>query len=200
MMFPRAIVLAGGASTRFGSDKALADVGGRTLTALCVSRLLEVFRQVFVVAKQPDQLGVRAGERVRLIRDGFGDYASLLGLFEGLRRSDRTLNYITGCDMPGVVPGLIELQYRLVRGGDCALRCDQTGRVQPFGGFYSQKALPVLERFVREKHFKLADVLSELDVRTVSFETAARLDPDLRSFYNVNTPADLTRLLPSLDQ
>jgi len=195
MMFPRAIVLAGGASARFGSDKALADVGGRTLTALCVSRLLEVFRKVLVVAKQPGQLDIRAGERVRLIHDGFAEYAALLGLFEGLRRSDRTLNYVTGCDMPGVVPELIALQYRLVRGSDCALPCDQAGRAQPFGGFYSKKALPTLERFVREKHFKMADVLSELDVRIVPFETMARLDPDLRSFWNVNTPADLAGLL-----
>jgi len=195
MVFPRAIVLAGGASARFGSDKALADAGGRTLTALCVSRLLEVFKQVFVVAKQPGQLDIRTGERVRLIHDGFAEYAALLGLFEGLRRSDRTLNYVTGCDMPGVVPELIALQYRLVRGSDCALRCDQAGRAQPFGGFYSKKALPTLERFVREKHFKMADVLSELDVRIVPFETMARLDPDLRSFWNVNTPADLAGLL-----
>ena len=200
MMFPRAIVLAGGASTRFGSDKALANVAGRTLTALCVSRLLEVFKQVFVVAKQPGQLDVRAGERVRLIHDGFADYASLVGLFEGLRRSDRTLNYVTGCDMPGVVPELIELQYRLARGTDCALRCDQAGRAQPFGGFYSKKALPVLERFVREKHFKMADVLAELDVRTIPFDTVASLDPDLRSFWNVNTPADLDRILTLLDR
>jgi len=193
-MLPRAIILAGGASTRFGTDKAVADVGGRTLTALCVSRLLDVFDRILVVAKNPDALGVEPSDRVRLVRDAVRIHAPLLGLFEGLRRSDRTLNYVVGCDMPGAVPDLIALQYRLARGRDCALRCDEVGRVQPFGGFYSKKALPVIERCVAEKRFKMTDMLSKLDARIIPFDTVARLDPDLRSFWNVNTPADLDRL------
>lgn len=194
VMLPRAIVLAGGASRRFGSDKALADMGGRNLVELIVDDLLAVFAKVFVVTKHPTALGLVSSDRLRLIHETHPARAALVGIMEGLRHTDRTLNYVTGCDMPGVAPHLIAELYRLARGADCALRCDEAGQVQPLGGFYSTRALPKIERLVAEERFRITEALDELKTHVMPFETVARLDPELRSFWNVNTPDDLAGL------
>lgn len=193
-MLPRAILLAGGKSSRFGSDKSRAEVDGRTLTALCVSRLLGIFSRVIVVAKEPAGLGVDGSDRVRIVREIKPEYAALIGLRQGLSSSDRRLNYVTGCDMPGVVPELIAALYAMSRGRDCALRCDDRGRPQPLGGFYSKSALPAIQRAIADRQFRLSSLLDTLDVAGMPYDAVTRLDPRLQSFENVNTREDLNRL------
>jgi len=193
-MLPCAIVLAGGKSSRFGSDKAMADIGGVTLTEFTVSGLLRVFSRVLVVAKDPEKLGLDPDERVRLVRDESSTYAALVGIIEGLKSSSHVLNYITGCDMPAVEPGLISVLYSLVRGKDCALRCDETGMPQPMGGFYSKRALARLELFMEQGEFRLSTVIRALDITPAPFELVRSLDPELRSSWNVNTPEDLAHI------
>lgn len=193
-MLPRAILLAGGKSSRFGSNKAVADIGGQTLSAYCVSRLLDIFAKVIVVAKGPTELGLGQNERVRLVCDSSPECAAIIGLCEGLRRADRILNYVTGCDMPGVVPELVNALHALAKGNDCALRCDRAGKLQPLGGFYSKAALPTIENFVMAGDYRLSSLLESLRVTSLPFPAVARLDPQLRSFVNVNTRSDLDTL------
>lgn len=191
---PRAILLAGGASSRFGSDKATVPFRGTTLVAWQVTQLLAVFARVLVVAKDPERLGLRAETRVRLVGEEHPTHAALIGIVTGLRASDRAMNYVVGVDMPGTVPAVIHALYARMRGREASLRTDEAGRVQALGGFYSRRALPVLERHVAAERFRLTEVLAELDVARVSYGELRAMDPEGRSFWNVNTVDDLVAL------
>lgn len=195
-MLPRAIVLAGGKSSRFGSDKACADVGGLTLTELCVSNLLELFDEVTVVAKDAHLFPMRQEGRVRVIGDCSATYAAILGLRAGLRLADRQINYITGCDMPLVVPGLIRRLYRLAWGRDCAVRCDERESAQPLGGFYSRTCLPSIDAMIASEDYRLRHLVQLSNSARLPHREVLALDPDMRSFCNINTVAD-AKMLPS---
>lgn len=194
-MLPRAILLAGGKSSRFGSNKAVANFGGETLAAYCITSLLEVFSKVTVVAKKPVELGLRPGERVRFVYDDAPEHAAMIGLLGGLKHSDRTINYVTACDMPGIVPELIETLYTLARGMDCALRCDENCRLQPLGGFYSKSALYKIQSFVAAGNLRMSSLLGDLTVAKLPFTAISTLDPNFRSFQNVNTCEDMSQVI-----
>ncbi len=191
---PRAILLAGGASRRFGSDKATAPFRGTTLVAYQVEQLLGLFARVLVVAKDPERLALPPDPRVRLVKETHPDQAALVGLVTGLHASDRQLSYVVGVDMPGIVPALIHRLYAEARRHDAALRMDESGRLQPLGGFYSTRALPVLERRLAAGQFRLMELLEELDVAVLPFHETRALDPEGRSFWNVNMVEDLRAL------
>lgn len=198
-LLPRAIVLAGGASSRFGTDKAVVDIGGQTLTAFIVKELLKLFQRVLIVAKSPELLGVAASDRVYLLREDSSSRATLLGICTGLQHSDRMLNYIVGCDMPGIVPEVIRELYRLSRNHDAALRQDAEGEWHPLGGFYTKRALPLLQRQLAAGNYRLRSILPSLQIASLPIERLRALDANMRSFWNINTPEDLHSILNGLN-
>jgi molybdenum cofactor guanylyltransferase len=168
------VLLVGGASTRFGSPKALARLGGRTLAeigwealAFCDERL--------AVGKHEDALELPFG----VLDDGTDVRAPIAGVVAGLRAATHERCVVLPVDTPSVTPAALEALA--AAGGDAAV--PQTG---PLPGAYSRSALPVLERRLAAGELALRAALAELDVRAVMIE------PHLLA--NVNTPHDLARL------
>jgi molybdopterin-guanine dinucleotide biosynthesis protein A len=173
------VLLLGGASTRFGSPKALARVGGSTLAELAWGRLAWCSER-FAVGKTADSLPLP----FPVLDDGSVVRAPLVGLVAGLRSARYDLVVVLPVDMPWMTEDALR---RL------AEACRQVA-VPPSGplpGAYRRTALPVLERRLREGRLKLRDALSELDVCVVD------IDPALLA--NVNRPEDLPQESQRLD-
>lgn len=101
-----AAVLAGGLSTRFGSDKAMAVFGGETLLARAVRTLREAgFSQILVVAKEPGRYAAFA----EAVADETPIQTPLAGLRAALRASRHELVFACAADMPFVAdPRLLD--------------------------------------------------------------------------------------------
>jgi molybdopterin-guanine dinucleotide biosynthesis protein A len=65
--------------------------------------------------------------------------------------------------------------------------------LQPMHALYHRNCLPIIERLLHAKEFKIQRLADDpaLRVRLVLPEELPLLDPDARSFYNINTPDDL---------
>src|SRR5690242_17463127 len=98
-----AAVLAGGASRRMGRPKAALPYGASTLLEFQTERLSEMFDEVLVVAKDapPSPLGP-----ARLVRDGDGRLAAIVGLVRALEEA-RDRVFVLGVDLPAVAPALV---------------------------------------------------------------------------------------------
>jgi molybdenum cofactor guanylyltransferase len=110
-----AIVLAGGASSRFGSDKLAADLGGRSLLHHALEAVGSASGSIVVVvapdAPEPRLPPALAG-RVRVARDQVAHAGPLAGLAAGLaaiRDEPPGIALVVGGDMPGLVPGVLRL-------------------------------------------------------------------------------------------
>jgi molybdopterin-guanine dinucleotide biosynthesis protein A len=168
------ILLVGGASSRFGSPKALARMGGETLAerawqalAWCDERL--------ALGKVDDALALP----FPLHDDGSEVRAPIAGVVAGLRLARNDVCVVLPVDCPRVTPAVLGSLAAACR--DAAV--PQTG---PLPGAYRRSALPALERRLRAGELSLRTALTELDVRTVE------LDPALLA--DVDSPADLLAL------
>ncbi len=169
------ILLVGGASTRFGSPKALARLNGETLAERAWRTLGEACAHRLAVGK--------AEELIRLdlpvLDDGTEVRAAMAGLVAGLRAAPTDVSVVVPVDMPLVTPGLL-----LELADACAdAAVPQTG---PLPGAYRKSALPVLERRLAEGRYALREALDELDT--------GRLEIDDSFLVNVNTKDELRRL------
>ena len=72
------------------------------------------------------------------------------------------------------------------------------GREEPLHAFYRRTCVPAIEGLLDGGRRRFVDFLPEVRVRYVSQEEIERFDPEGRSFWNVNSKADLARLLPLL--
>ncbi|TMA15148.1 MAG: molybdenum cofactor guanylyltransferase [Deltaproteobacteria bacterium] len=123
-----AIVLAGGRSTRFGSDKSLALLRGEPLLAHVLRACAKRFADVLLVAKEPSRYGSFSGN-ARLIRDRALVSTPLAGIEAGLAVSTAEIAFCCGGDMPFAVdPSLLEALFafatalRGVPAGDLSAR------------------------------------------------------------------------------
>jgi molybdenum cofactor guanylyltransferase len=189
------IILAGGASTRMGRNKALLPVPGREDVTF-VEQLVAVFgscsSEVIVVARDEMSASDYQLEGVRVVGDQIPGYGPLMGLYTGLMamRAQRAL--VVAVDMPFVQPALVA--FLLAQPLTDALLVPVVERVpQVLLALYPRSVLPLVEQVIQQGR---RDPRSLLNVATVQYIDEAQLrkvDPQLRSFINVNTPEELQR-------
>jgi molybdopterin-guanine dinucleotide biosynthesis protein A len=162
------ILLVGGASTRFGSPKALAELAGETLAERTWRLLGEACAERLAVGRA-DGLPFPA-----LADRGTGPVAAIAA---GLRAASHEIAVVVPVDMPLLTPEALGLLARACR--DAAVA--QAG---PLPCAVARRALPAFETDER----RLRTVLDGLDI--------ARIELDERVLSNVNTRADLDTLAP----
>jgi len=166
------ILLVGGASRRFGSPKALARVGEKTLAEIAWGHL-EWCDERLALGK--------AGDRVPLpfaIQDDDSPVrAPLAGVVAGLRAARNDLVIVLPVDLPLLTQGTLQA---------LASACDEAATPQtgPLPvALRRRSALPLLERCLGEQELELRRALTGLRVATVA------VDPEILT--NVNRPVDL---------
>ena len=183
------VLLAGGKSQRMGQDKRLLSVGEETLYARSLSVLRAIFERVVVVVAQ-DSLLVASDAPV--LRDLIPHCGSLGGLYTGLKQAGTQWVFAVACDMPFLDPDTIRHFIGLKSEGDVVMAKLQNG-FQPMHALYHRNCLPVMEQLIQAKDFTIHRLVDHhsLHARLIMPAELARLDPDERSFYNINTPDDL---------
>jgi molybdenum cofactor guanylyltransferase len=167
-------LLVGGASTRFGSPKALARYEGETLAERGHRALAEAFGEVIVVGKAADGLELPFD----VLDDGSDVRASMVGVAAAVRLAGTEVVVVLPTDMPLVSAELLRALADAIEGHDAAV--PQTGALP---GAYRRSVLPVLERRIAAGELALHRALEELRIHVVELDEAA-----LR---NVNEPGDL---------
>lgn len=178
------VVLAGGASSRMGRDKALLVIDGETLAARAARRLGGVCAEVIVAdagrGALPGHVSVADGP-------GRGPAAGILGA--AAARPGHPL-LVLAVDLPRVpVPLLLELARQ---GFDLALP-RWTGGIEPLCAFYAPAALAILGERVARGRLDLHSLADEPGLRVRWLEEAEirRLGEPRELFLNLNRPEDL---------
>ena len=159
------VLLLGGASSRFGSPKALARFRGETLAERAHRLLSEVCEEVLVVGKEADALELP----FPVLDDGVEERAAAYGVAAGLRAASHDTCIVLPVDAPRVTPSLLR---SLVD----AEAVPQTG---PLPGVYTRSMLGELDERI---------AYGELALRGVNERT---LELDARLLANANTPMEL---------
>ena len=188
-----AIVLAGGESVRYGSDKTRSRWGGRSLVAHVALGLRELVDDVVVVTRKPASLKGLSRAGLRVVKDAFPDPHPMGGLATGLHAVRHRAAFACAADMPLIEPGLIALLAETASGYDAAVPLWK-GRLEPLCAVYSRRSLGVLEKMVAEGRLALQDLFDIMPTRFVQEDEVRAVDPAGRSFSDIDTKADRARL------
>ena len=165
------VLLVGGASTRFGSPKALAEIDGETFAERGRRVLAEACDEVLVVGKRGDALPFD------VIDDGTDVRAPIAGVVAGLRAVANDVAVFVPVDCPWMTPDAVRAL------GD-ACKDAAVSPSGPLPGAWAKSALPLLERRLATGPLALYRTYDELDVVTVELDPAVLAD--------VDTPGDFT--------
>ena len=194
------VILAGGESRRLGRDKALERIGDQTLIERVVGCVAPVSAEVIVVvASPPKAAALPLPAEVRVVSDRYPRCGSLGGILTGLSASREPWILLVACDMPFLDPRLMRRLMAMRRGVDAVVPCLE-GRPEPLHALYSKACLEPMERMLQGGLLKIAPLFEMVRVRYVDERTIDRIDPNHRSFFNVNSPADVEEALGLLSE
>lgn len=181
------VILAGGLSERIGSNKALLRLNGQTLIQRVVDALTELSDDIICVVRPEQALGVSGAA---VIFDPPGAIGVLAALQAGLMRSRYSWSLVVACDMPFISLPLISYMQTLVEGYDIVVPNLEVG-LEPLHALYHHRVLPALATAIVDGRKRVVSFYQGVRVRKVNEAEMRDYDPHLRSFFNINTTADL---------
>jgi molybdopterin-guanine dinucleotide biosynthesis protein A len=189
-------VLAGGRSTRFGRDKLLEPYRGSPILHHVVLRLAEVCGDVVVVlAPDAPEPSTPLGAPVRFTRDAEEGEGPLAGTYSGLHavRTDHAL--LAGGDMPDLRTAVLLEMLRVAEEAPVDVVALADGeRFRPLPSILGvERARTVAHTLLHDGHRRLRDLLDAMRVAVIDEPTWHALDPERRTLFDVDEPADLER-------
>ena len=187
MLFPSTgFVLAGGKSSRMGTNKALLQLEGATLVERTRDLLAKVCERVAILGA-PELYG-HLGD---CYPDIYTDCGPLAGIHAALLNSQTTFNLITAVDTPFL--GEDFLSYLLQRASESAAVVtapEIAGYVQPLCAVYSRDFLPVVEAALKGGRFKIVPLFAGVKTQVLTGAELGRFALESGMFDNLNTPED----------
>ncbi len=186
-----AVVLVGGEARRAGGrEKYFFTYHGKTFIDRLLDTLHEVVDEVVVVARDPDQCERFAEiESIRCIHDLRQGIGPIGGLHAGSRAVHGELLFVAACDMPCVNRNVIELLFDCIDDFDAAIPCWNRDMLEPLHAVYRRSAL--LDYLNEHESLSLRTMVRNLNARYVAMDRIRQLDPELRTFVNINKLEEL---------
>jgi molybdopterin-guanine dinucleotide biosynthesis protein A len=185
------VILAGGQNKRFGGqNKAFLRIGEKRI----VDRLMDVFGRLFdqVVLVTNDPAAYTDVDAL-IVTDHFATRSSLNGLHAGLFAAAHETAFFGACDTPFATEPLIRCVLGHVEpNADIVIPATSAG-FEPLFAVYRKRCLPAMAQQLRRDRLKIQDLFRKVRIKAVDETELRRADPELISFFNVNTPEDLKR-------
>jgi molybdopterin-guanine dinucleotide biosynthesis protein A len=183
-----AFILAGGKSTRMGTDKAFVMLDGRTL----LERALEVARAVTSDVRIVGDAATFAAFGP-VVEDVFRGCGPLGGIHAALRASSAEVNLMLAVDVPFVSPALLQYLIERARGErDAAVTVARAGGGwQPLCAVYRRKFFDEAEPALRAGRYKIDALFGATQVQRISEDELESAGFSATMFRNLNTPAEL---------
>lgn len=180
------VILAGGESSRMGSNKALLPYrGGRFIEAIH-RQLADIFSEVLLVTNSPQQYDFLPCRKVPDLFTGMG---VLAGIHSGLYHSSSPAIFAVACDMPYLVDGLVRHLAAHVDAGGVLIPESPSG-LEPLHAVYGKGCLAAIEATLLSGQRRIVSFFDRTNVSRMNLEQIALFDPAFVSFVNINTPVD----------
>ena len=185
------VILAGGENKRFsGMNKAFIRIGEKRMIDRIYPIYHDLFKDIILVTNEPlDYLGWD----LQIVTDLFPMKGSLIGIHAGLFYMTTPHAFIAACDTPFLKKELVGTIIDALDPRVDIIIPETDKGFEPLCAVYSKACLKPIEQQLFTKELKIQQFFRKVRVKILSEKKLRKTDPDLLSFFNVNTPADLTR-------
>lgn len=198
MLQKSAVILAGGFSRRFGRDKGLVVLAGKPLILHVIDRVSKVADEVLVVVsseEQKNKFETILEEKANLVIDKDDSQSPLVGAITGFESANAEYSLLLPCDTPLVSTQIVQFLLDMCTNRSAAIPRWPSGYIEPLQAVYrTESALTAAKTALKQGKMNMRSMIDNLrGVRYVSTMVLEQLEPDLLTFFNVNTPQDLKK-------
>lgn len=192
MKFPcSGVILSGGLATRYdGTEKALIQVGGVRILDRIYEIYAELFDEIILVTNTP--LKFLQWDLV-IVPDLFPIRSALTGIHAGLFFMTNPYAFISACDTPFLKKELVETVIANIETKIDIVMPETSSGFEPLCAVYSKRCLKPAHQNLEQEKLKVIKTFQKSRIKMIPENVLRKADPDLQSFFNINTPDDLTR-------
>jgi molybdopterin-guanine dinucleotide biosynthesis protein A len=195
-----AIVLAGGFSSRFGQDKGGLELAHKPLMKHVVDAVSPVVNETIIVTSSQErgtQYAKVISADVQFVIDVCESNSPLIGALTGFGYAHGKYSLLLPFDTPFVSKEVVSLLFELCLNKSAVIPRWPNCQIEPLHAVYQTKpALEAAKTAVAEGKLNVLAMIEKLrGVRYVSTLVIQQLDPELRTFFNINTLADLKKAM-----
>ena len=181
-------ILAGGKSSRMGTDKGLLLFEGKPMIQYVIEQMQPIFDKLVIVSNNPEY----AKFGLEVIPDLIKDIGPAGGIYTALHQSETKLNFMVSCDMPFVTAAAIEFVIKNTNDSQIVLLENQ-GKMEPLFGMYSKECEEIWLELIEEGKVKLQEMVLHFKWKTIPVENNEIFKESF--FKNINNKEDLNNAL-----
>ena len=188
-----AYVMAGGASARFGEDKAVAEIAGKPMLARTCELVFDVVTRDVSVVGSASKYGKYGFKCVEDRWPGEGPLGGILTavLETSKRAKSPEWNLILSCDMPFLTEEiLVYLADRAKQSGAKVVVPRSPSGLEPLCACWRTDAVEALRKASEDGIRKVTEAMKRVSMEVVDEKDWARFDKSGRLFWNMNTPGE----------
>ena len=185
------VILSGGLANRYeGIEKALLRVGGDRILDRIYAIYRQLFDEIILVTNNPEKF---LAWDLLIVSDLFPIRSSLTGIHAGLFYMSNPYGFISACDTPFLKKEMVETIIGKIEAHIDIVMPETTAGFEPLCAAYSKRCLEAAQNHLEQEKLKITKTFRKNRIKTISERALRKIDPELRSFFNINTPEDLAR-------
>lgn len=173
-----AFILAGGKSSRMGTDKGLLTFRGQPMVQHVIDKLKQVFESITIISNSPDY--TKFG--LPVLEDEIKSVGPIGGIYSGLKQSATSWNFFVACDMPFLTSNVLDKILQVEIKSELCVVARYSDQLQPLCACYSKSCLPVIAKQIAVGNYKLHDLLKLLPLKEIDLTSISN-----NPFRNLNT-------------
>ena len=181
------ILLAGGMSSRMGSDKGMVQLNGKKFIDLILEAIVPNVNEVLIIANNSNYNNTG----FKVYEDIIKNCGPLGGIYTGLMNSRTENNIVVSCDIPFINSDLIK--HIIENSGEAEIAVPVfKGNIEPLCAVYAKKTSGEIYNLIMKKELKLRNVLRHFITREIHITNALEFYSD-KLLANINTPEELLK-------
>jgi molybdopterin-guanine dinucleotide biosynthesis protein A len=184
MMPLTGIVLAGGKSSRMGTDKGLLNYKGKRLVEYSIDLLRGYCNDLIISTNNPEY----SHFGIPTVADEFSEKGPAVGIFSALKKSSTDWNLVLACDMPFLNRSLVDALLSNLE-HPCGVVPLHDGLFEPLAAVYHKRMEIIMADAIRENHLSMHQIIKSAGVRFLQVENLLKEFPLL--FENLNYSFDI---------
>lgn len=180
------VILAGGESRRMGCDKSLLPVAGARFIDHIYRKMTELFDEVIIVTNSP---GLYQDIPCRKVPDIYYGLGALAGIHSGLCHAQNERIFVAACDMPYLNTDLIRTLCNQSGQAEVVIPQSPNG-LEPLHALYHKSCLGAIENTLDSGRRRIVHFFPRVRVNEVAIIAINAVDPQGKSFRNINTPEE----------
>jgi molybdopterin-guanine dinucleotide biosynthesis protein A len=187
-----ALILAGGENKRFPVNKCIFEINGRKVIDSNAELLKGLFDKIIISTNNPELYFYLD---TFLIGDVISQRGPITGIYSALLNPDVSEVFVIACDMPFINVNLIISIIDKCSDERDAIIPVFGEKAQPLFGMYSKKIAEHMGTFIKAGKRSLREFLKQINVFYICEEVVRSIDPDGKSFININTLEDYHKII-----